>query len=366
MKNYLLAIDNELQNQYDIFINKTSIDNIDKTSAELCEDIIALLDYYIEPIFNNGKNISRKKLGLPNVKNEFSDEELNFISNYKTIALNEFSEKLQQAIAECYENRKSDKILYEQIIEVIVRECIKIFRYAQLSEFNNNNIEEIYLITDNDCYVCSLQSKFKQNVKKLMNEIEDIHPFCKVIYEAYLIPENILKQIDTISSKLKIGIPNLITNYDFKIVDNICKEEIFINELNKKYDDDKIKELLPIIDNNIICFKSDSKILISNNHLNDLEYIVIKSLIEDKIMNNDLAWWKNEFYDRQNYKYVGDEVAAYLKPFVNNIAEQNYESFFIESSVEYIRNSNILKQMDIDNYNHLKNDIFNGIEFLKG
>ena len=65
-----------------------------------------------------------------------------------------------------------------QIIELIIGNCIVFFKKSQLNECLNQNIKSVNIISDeNSCTRCKSLGNFKQNVDDLL-KIE-IHPFCK-------------------------------------------------------------------------------------------------------------------------------------------------------------------------------------------
>jgi hypothetical protein len=388
MKNYLIAIDNELQEYYNKFtstVKSTGNLQLESSIQEFCENTIAILDYYVEPIFKNGKMVVDKKLGVP-VKPILNNEEIEFVNKYKSKDLNNLKYTLQTAIISCFEYRTSDKNFYEEMIEIIIAKCIRLFKFAQLFEYKNQNITKVNLISDTNisCPICQTLSKFSHDVTKLMDNIEDLHPYCKLSIEpnnnlnninftinktniAFLnLPINLKDNITTLITQLKIYCSDLLTDKNFLIVDDIKDTSDFIDLLNLKYDDDKILELYNQIKDTLGLFEVDDKVFISRGHLNNLRYFVVQSLLETNLMKKDLEWWKIEYYNKQKTKYIGDDVGLYANPFISYIAEQNYESYFLESAIYYILNPQLLKDIDPENYNQLKHTIFENTEFLRG
>ena len=388
MKNYLIAIDNELQEYYNKFVSIYNEDNnlqLESSVQDFCENAIAILDYYVEPIFKNGKMVVDKKLGVP-VKSILNNDENEFIDKYKSEDLNNLKYTLQNAIINCFMYRNSDKDFYEEMIEIIIAKCIRLFKFAQLFEYKNQNITKVNLISDVNmsCPVCQTLSKFSHDISKLMDNIEDFHPYCKLSIEpndnlnninftinktnvAFLnLPINLKDNIATLITQLKIYCPTLLTDKSFIIVNDINETTDFIDLLNSKYDDDKILELQDQIKDTLGFFEFDDKIFISRNHLNNLKYFIVQALLKTNLMKKDLEWWKIEYYNKQKTKYIGDNVGLYASPFVSYIAEQNYESYFLESAIYYILTPQILKDIDPENYNQLKNSIFENTDFLRG
>lgn len=377
MINYLNSIDNELKEYYLNFANKKISDD---TIKDFCENTVAIIDYYIEPIFISGKNIVSKILNSN--KSNLTEDEVIFINNYKINEINEFKNSLINGIKNCYENRKDNNDFYEQIIEIIVNKLLKLFKYAQLSEYKNNGIIEVNLMSDNNsCAICKTKSNFKYNVENLMENYDNFHSFCKLTIEPINncniinfkignlefnnVPYNLKSIIDNTISKLKIYIPNMISDKKFYFVNNIFESNEFQELLKSKYTLEEINDLKNKVNNDIFVFSLENNIYISNDSAKDLNYTIVKFLIIDMLLKNDINWWQQEYYNKIESKQLGKEVAIYSNLFVNYIAEQDYESYFIESAIHYIINPELLKTIDEKCYNELNNNIFK-TEFLRG
>ncbi|MFW6015680.1 MAG: hypothetical protein ACOCRK_04525 [bacterium] len=368
MKSNLNSIDNELKTFYKKLINNSQND-IKQASIEFAENVTALLDYYVEPIFNNGKKVIAKQLDCNIEKNDFNNSEINYIKKYKKEVLLNFENTLSNAIINCFESRQSDKDFLEDITEIIVDKSIKLFKYAQLQEYINNNINKIKLLSDkNSCPVCQLRNNFEYTINDLIENFDDVfHSFCTLIIEPAIINnDQINKKINDIKKKLDIFIPELISEKEIKFVDNIIDNEIFIKKLKEKYDSNKINDIKNSLSNSMVLFKTENTILISKNSLQNIDYIITKVLIEDKLMNKDMKWWEGEYKNRQKTKYIANGVSVYSQPFVSYLAEDNYQSYFVESAIYYILKPKLLKSIDENNYKQLKENVFNNIEFTRG
>lgn len=355
MKSYLIDIDNELHNYYKQFIDSIENNSLQPSNINhFTDNVVALLDYYIEPIFNSGKKIITKRLNTQFTKNKFAESEQSFIDGYRKNYLNQFKENLNKAIENCFDDRENDKEFYEDLVQIIIADCIKLFKYAQLSECINNNITEVKINTDNDsCPICRTKLQFKQSTAKLMKEIDNLHSFCK-----FSIDLNINNQISNIQQRLKISLPELITDKEFVVVEDVVSIPEFADILRNKYDEEKVSKILEQINNRIAVFEVDNKIFLSKNCLNKLQYFVTRALLKDKLMQYDLSWWEEEYKKKQESKYVGDNVAIYAEPFVSYIAEQDYKSYFLESAIYFILDPDLLKVIDQENYNQLQKQIF--------
>jgi phage gp46-like protein len=366
MKNYLVAIDNELKTFYDELVNRTKDESqFESTVIDFCDNVTATLDYYTAPIFNSGRNVIQKKLGIKLAsKNDFTLEENDYIEKYKAENLSQFSDNLKQGVLACFKDRLDDRMFYDQVIEIIVGDCLKLFKIAQLMECKKHSINKIKFNTDdNSCSHCQVMSKFSHNVEKLINQSNSLHPFCKFSIDLSI---NVDNKINSIQSRLNVSVPDMITERTFKMVNDIIDEPEFILLLQQKFDEEKADELRNQVKGQISYFSTDENVLINKNFTNELEYIVTLSLLKDKLIANDISWWKDKYFKMQESKYIGDSAAVYAEPFINYIAEQNAESYFLESAIAYILQPKLLKDIDSTNYDKLKQSIFKGIEFLRG
>lgn len=370
MENYLIPINREINEYYDNFFyhDKKADININESISKFSENVVALLDYYTEPIFNHGKKNITKYLNIN--KNEFSNEQMLFIKNYKNKTLTELQETLLLALTECFDLVDNKKKLINDVIEIISNKCINLFRYAQLSECINNNINQVYLVkTGNCCKVCNMKTNFKYDTNKLINSIDIFfHESCNISIKPAFIDENIFKSdVDQIINNLKIYIPHLIDEKQFIFVDDILKNDKFNETLSLTINDAKklndVKNKLE--ESPILYFETDNSILVSSHNYHKLEYIVTKSILVDKLKTFNIEWWKKEYSEKIKSKYIANGIVIYSNPFINYIAEDNYESYFIESAINYIINPKMLKDIDSNNYNQLKNEVFGEIEFLR-
>jgi hypothetical protein len=377
MKNYLIAINNELKDYYDKFT--TNIDNFEQQVDNLLDNLTALVDYYIEPIFKSGQNVIRKQLGLKSV-NEIND--VNILNDYKFNQLEQLKQIIKQGLIDYYNVNNKEKI-YNDMFEIVFSFLIKLFRHAQLLECKLNEIENVYLLSDPNysCPYCQTLSQFKQSVNGLIEQIDTLHSLCKLIIFVDSVsnltniaiddinfvdlPKNFELKIKPLITNLKLSCPHLITNKTFKFVANIVNQQELMDVLTNKFDASKVKEILENIDDKITYLDIDDIVLVSMHYLNDMNYIITKLLLVNKLSEFDLTWWSDRYYDKQKYKYVSDGAAIQLKPFVNYMAEQSDKSYFIESAVYYITNPTLLKQIDEEAYDKLKEDIYNNIEFLR-
>ena len=104
----------------------------------------------------------------------------------------------------------------------------------------------------------------------------------------------------------------------------------------------------------MVSFKTKDMILIAKDKINQLEYIVTKHLIHDKLKDFDIVPWSEMYYKKQETKYVGDKFAIYMHPFISYEAEQSPEKYFEESVVSYIIDSTLLKAIDNNSYEKIK------------
>lgn len=147
VKNYLISIDNELKNKYLQMISTANIENksIEESEVEAFVDtMISLLDYYSEGIYKRGISSITKDKSIFN--NELLDE-------YKT-KLEEFAINMKEAINGCY-GEYDDDSLYDQIICIVISNCLNLFKQAQLETCIKLGIKEITLISSKEsCQIC--------------------------------------------------------------------------------------------------------------------------------------------------------------------------------------------------------------------
>lgn len=385
MKNYLVSIDNEVKENYTKFL-KSDNNNFISNVNEFCDSIVALLDYYAEPMYKSGRTYILKRI-YGSIDSKLTDIEDDFIFKYKSDTITNFGKKLNRAICECFENRENDKEFYNQIMEIIVGQCIRFYKHSQLFTCKNNDITDIKLISDNNksCPICCTMSKFSQKVETLISDIDKFHPFCKLVIdlptkhqfiastiipttdiELINLPTELKTKANNFISLLKRSIPDLITNKKIKFVENITEETELNDFLFEKFGEERTKDIKSTIENQVMYFKTTDVLLISYKSLNNFEYIITLALLEEKLKDIDIYWWTSAYNAKQKSKYIGDKVALYSVPFVSYIAEQNAKSYFIESAIYYVINPNLLKTIDIDNYDRLKEFVFKNVEFLRG
>jgi hypothetical protein len=385
MKNYLVSIDNEIKESYAKFLAGNKNDFV-RNVNEFTESIEALLDYYTEPMYKSGRTYILKRI-YASIDSELTDAEDEFIFKYKSNTIGSFGRTLKSAISECFHDRVSDKEFYNQIIEVVIGQCIQLYKHSQLLTCKNHEINEIRLISDHDnsCPICQTMSKFAHNIDNLLADINKFHPFCKLAIELPIrkeitantiipttdielinLPTELKVKVNNFVSLLKRNVPDLVTTRKIKFVNNITEEVEFNEFLLDKFGEERMQEIKPTVDNQVMYFKTEDVLLINNKALNRLEYIMTLTLIEDKLKDMDIYWWTNAYNNKQKSKYVGDKVALYSEPFVSYIAEQNAQSYFIESAIYYVINPKFLKTIDADNYDRLKEFVFNNIEFVRG
>lgn len=301
MNNLVISLNNEL---IDCF-NKLKLNN----DTELfIKDIKTLLYFYLKNSLLVGRNITRRKLKLDKLNNE---------PNIQLV-----EDKINNINIDDKEN----------LLENILKEMIFIYRYGQLIEFKNNDIYEVIVITDNSsCECCKLLSKQKQSIDYLLKHLNKDCYDCFVKYD-------ISSSINlSILNKIRFSNKELLTNYNFMLVNNVDE----IPNVNLFFNDDELK----IIKRNFISIQINNNVYI-NNEYEDTNYLLIKYSIKDKLRINE--WWINKFNN--------------TKDFINYISRKNPQQYLLENVIVYILNPNKLRVIDIENYNKIKDTIFNGIE----
>ena len=319
---------NYIKDEVDIFL---------KNKSTMNENIVALLNHYVEVIIKDGINSTRQKIGLEKV-NTLTDSYDELIDLYKYDNMDILINQI-----EAY-NNKID------IINVIIFYCIKLYKYSQLVEFKLNNFNNIkFIANSNCCELCKTKAKFKNEIDELMN---DIHPFCKDIYDV-----NVNEQdVNAFLKKLKIMIPQYIKDIDIKLLNEI--DFNFIDGLT-----DEQKEKIESIKDTVICYSYDNKLLINSKKCNDLYHTVLLNVFNFSFEDNIIQWFKNKYEEKIKHKNVIDDVVIYKEPFVSFISEIDYSNYLKESIVYYIIDKEKLIQFDKDTFDYIKENIFNNMEF---
>jgi hypothetical protein len=308
MNNYLISLNNELTEIYKKLQLNNDIDLF-------IEDLKPLLYFYIKSVTCCGINVVKRRLRIKDLLNDIdkvkNDEiEFNNDINYVKDNINDF----------------------EQILNYLVESLIYVYRKSQLLEYKENSFNEIIVITDNSsCDKCKTISKQKHTVDYL---IDNLDRSCALCYIKYDITTDINKSI---LNKVKFSNSELITDYNFILVSNIYE----IPNIKEQYS----QEELDVINENFVSIQNNNDVYINNEYTNT-DYLIVKYSIQDKLEVNE--YWIEKYNNSKKY--------------INYIAMKNAEQYFVENVIMYILQPNILKQIDNENYEKIKVDIFNNIE----
>lgn len=313
---------------------------------EFANKLKDILEYYKLSIYKSGKTVLNSKIGINSRSVDLTIIDNEFLNK---INFSEFIHKIESALKK-YEDKLPRKELYDQVISIIIGECIILFKLAQINECKNKNIIKIKLVSDDNysCNECKLYSKFTYDVENFNANM--IHPYCKISIlpicnkstnikvsnaDFVSVPFVFTSIIKNITTKLSIQLKQFLTYKEF-----IFKEEInkIIIEGNKVYIPLSLIEKL------------------------DLESLIVRELLYNKLIDRDLTWWENTYKDKN--KVMGDNCIVYSTPLINNKAQLNYKEYFVQSYISYILHPSILKDVDIEAYDQIKNVL--GKEFLRG
>jgi len=337
IKNTLTSIEFEVNEDYNKYFGQWD---------EFTEKIKDIFDYYKSSIYKSGKIILNNKIGIKQKDMDFTKIDNEFLDgiDFSIIIL-----KIREAI-EYHQKELSKKELYDQIIFSIIGECITLFKLAQINQCKNQNITKIKLLADDNysCDECKVNSKFTYNVENFDNSV--IHPFCKI---SILPISNRITNIKTNNANF-INVPivfsNTIKNIMMKLTIQLkqyltYKEFIFEENINNiSIDSDKVHISLRLME------------------MLDIESLIVRELLYDKLTNFDLTWWKKTYESRK--KVMGDNCYIYSTPFVNNLAQSNYTEYFTQCYISYILHPTILKDIDMEAYNQIKSILEK--EFVRG
>lgn len=339
IKNILVSIEYEINENFKKYYGKWDL---------FIEEIKDILGYYKKSIYKCGKIVINKKIGNSTKNIQLNEIDKVFLDKY---LFDDFLNTLNNAITSCTRNLNKNE-LYDELISIIIGELIILFKISQINECKNLNIKQVKLISDNiySCDLCKTRSRFIYNVEDF--NIKMIHPYCKL--NIFPICDK-TTDLNTTISKFK-NVPfiyvNIIKNINMKLSIYLKKyitpkEFIFKNDLENIYiDNDKIYISLKLID----------KL--------EIDKLIVRELLKDKLLQTDLSWWEKEFNKIKNNKNIGDDCIIYATPLINNTSILNHKEYFIQSYINYILNSNDIKLINNDAYKQLK-DLF-GKEFIKG
>lgn len=280
VKKYILSIDNETKEYFDnslasiekqlkeeilgtplISSNRHIIGVIERNMTGLIETVVSLMDYYTEGIYNSGKNISRKKLKL---KKElpadgkrycFTQNDELFIDKYKSNKLTEFNAELNKSIVEyvtsiiteamqdkwrldtedttIFDYSKQQLVddemkdildmikenisgIYEELMDVVSREILVLFRRAQIEEYKNLGISVVTMISEDEslcCPVCTAKSGKVTKIEDIVSEYglksNTQHSYCKYSIDPVISYQN---QVTTVNSSSEVGQHSEFTN----------------------------------------------------------------------------------------------------------------------------------------------------------
>lgn len=252
-KRYIQAIDREAKERFDRVLDtirnrirdevlKSSLTSgyvpiriiIDEEMRRFVGDVIAVFDYYVEGIYQGGKDVSRRvlRLGREGV-NDRSKHALNhndrlFIDRYRSDRLPLIEERLNSSVVDyllykittykingqwfmdgdedyrhfVYKKQRLDDddvkavmtvidrcfdSTYDEFIEYVAREAVVLYRRAQINEYKNLGIHVITFLADDDessCPVCSARSDKIYPIDAVINDMGLVdgikHAFCKL------------------------------------------------------------------------------------------------------------------------------------------------------------------------------------------
>lgn len=298
---------------------------------------------------------SIKKIAIEELikdKQHTSEKLENFINHYENVTLKSWSinffnmlEKTQPTINNDFIQKINDLLNCEiqyifKNVQAIVssdlklncilishNSCCELCNFFSKENYNNENIESFFLNDDCDSYL-KLNEQFLETENLICNGIK-----------IYNVPKKLKKSISTFYS---------LTQSNFnKIIKNTVKIKFFndIDELN--------------IDNidNFKIFKNDIEYIYDKQcyyikfNLSTYKYYLLRSLLEVKEIPNCV---KDLYYKKIQRN---NEIFRHKK-FINYLAEQNSEDYFIESCICYILDKELLRNIDNDTFIMIDEKLF--------
>lgn len=365
MKQYLVSINDEVQENFKLTIQSikeemaeevfkapfqsgfSAIKTIVNSSLDkFIDDVVTIMDYYTNGIYDSGKNISRKKLKLSTQKEaskryNFTNLDENFIDRFKYQQLNSFGDKLKKASVGYVVYKISNKVqdlwgfveddaekfnytrqeliddemdelveivintissIYSEIVESITKEIILLFKSAQIEEYKNLGINNLRIKSSNDeqcCSVCKTRSLQVYDINQLFpNQVANkdiLHPFCKISIEPI---------VDFKSYKGNNSESNLSEIFTISHEHNFnLNSEIKQNIESVSYGNITFYSVPTQIDEHIAKLMQKIKIYLSR-YINPIDFVFVNDVIENK-----------EWFDQMktNYLLEYDELKADTK-----------------------------------------------------
>lgn len=328
IKNTLVSIDYEIKENF----------NLNKNDLNLfIEEVQDILEYYKFTIYKNAKKSICSKLNIK-TDNSLSEEENQIIESY---SFDKFLNKLSNKLTSININ---DEQILENILLIIIGECISLYKKFQIKNCESLNIKQIKITSDNNncCELCQLNSKLVFDIDSF--NLDNIHPYCK----STIIPISINSEINLSNSICDII--HVPTEFSKIINKTITKMSIHYKQWITK------KEFIFIDDGESIQI-SDDNIKIPKQLLSivDIENIIVKNLIKDKLLESiKIEEWEPLFKMKKDSKNVGDSCIIYSLPFITTTAQIDCKSYILENAVCYILKPDELKLIDNTAYNKFK------------
>lgn len=312
----------------------------------------------------SGKNISRNKIDLEKCF-DILPEESQYIQSLIEDDEGNFVSKLIKYINITINASEDDSAYLDDIMYVISSKLILIYRMAQIKEYIDNDINYVYIESDNDsCPICKTISKMRQRPEEILGLLDINHSFCKfniypmdikstidfnvgdinIVNAPKFLKEKIISTIDM----MYIYYPGMVSKTDIIFVDDISEHEDVAKNLKEEH--------INLCKNKISYIKLSDKILLSNQYLYDIDYLLVKSIIDDKVLQyTDL--FKDLYDDMIKDEYIGDDICIKKQTFVNYVSQTNLENFVKEHMIYYICNNDMLKDLNCNVYNFIKQNV---------
>ena len=312
----------------------------------------------------SGKNISRNKIDLEKCF-DILPEESQYIQSLIEDDEGNFVSKLIKYINITINTSEDDSVYLDDIMYVISSKLILIYRMAQIKEYIDNDINYVYIESDNDsCPICKTISKMRQRPEEVLGLLDINHSFCKfniypmdikstidfnvgdinIVNAPKFLKEKIISTIDM----MYIYYPGMVSKADIIFVDDISEHEDVAKNLKEEH--------INLCKNKISYIKLSDKILLSNQYLYDIDYLLVKSIIDDKVLQyTDLF---KDLYDNMiKDEYIGDDICIKKQTFVNYVSQTSLENFVKEHMIYYICNNDMLKDLNCNVYNFIKQNV---------
>ena len=312
LKSIFISMNEELHEEY-----KNMLEN--KKKQDFISSVVALMTYYISSVHQ----IAWKE--YPKEKDKLY---INRIDEFQ----NDFTNAL-------YAFELTDD-LYDNLFTCVVNHMIQSYWEVLALYAKRKHLPVILIPNEDACDFCIGLSNFIKSPDEFLQIKEQLHPQ----ELAVVVPEKTtsfkISDIEFIDVPvyLKNQLMQLIFYLSNKKRNNFItkKKFIFLTELREDF------------------MSEDAFYINSYSLVKDILCQVIYTLLKDKLLKEDLFFWKDRYATICKEKYVADNCYLYKHKFFTINAERNAEEYFISCVQAYLLDEIWLQTFDLEAFNQIK------------